>query len=69
MPGTAQFNDLAPIRGTVKRLKSDGLPVSEYTLRSWVRTKQIPAAWCGNKALLYYPNVVNFLKAGFENVQ
>ena len=53
--------DLLTPRQTVARLKADGLPVSEYALRSWVRTKQIPAAWIGKKAILFYPNVVKFI--------
>lgn len=59
-------SDLLTPRQTVARLKVDGLPVSEYALRSWVRTKQIPEAWIGKKALLYYPNVVKFIRQQAE---
>ena len=54
--------DLLTPRQTVVRLKADGLPVSEYALRSWLRTKQIPAARIGKRALLYYPNVLQFIR-------
>lgn len=50
------------IREAVQRAKSDGLPVSEYTLRQWVRTGAIPARKVGQKALLFYPNLVRYLQ-------
>ena len=50
------------IREAVQRAKSEGLPVSEYTLRHWVRTGAIPTRKVGQKALLYYPNLVRFLQ-------
>lgn len=50
------------IREAVQRAKDDGLPVTEYTLRQWVRTGAIPIRKVGQKALLYYPNLVNFLQ-------
>lgn len=56
--------DVGTVRDTVRRLKSDGLPVSEYTLRRWVRMGKVPAASCGSKSLLYYPNVVKFIQCG-----
>lgn len=58
--------DLLTPRQTVVRLKADGLPVSEYAIRCWIRTKQIPAAWIGKRALLYYPNVVQFIRQQSE---
>ena len=58
------------IREAVHRAKSDGLPISEYTLRQWVRSGAIPARKVGQKALLFYPNLVRFLqcKDGADNV-
>lgn len=56
--------DLLTPRQTVTRLKAEGLPVSEYALRAWIRTGQIPAAKIGKNALLFYPNVVKFLVSG-----
>ena len=54
--------NVVTIRECVQRAKADGLPVSEYTLRQWVRTGAIPARKVGTKALIYYPNLVNFLQ-------
>lgn len=50
------------IRECVKRAKADGLPVSEYTLRQWVRTGAIPVRKVGQKALLFYPHLVRYLQ-------
>lgn len=50
------------IREAVERAKADGLPVSEYTLRQWVKTGAVPARWVGQKALLFYPNLVRYLQ-------
>lgn len=58
--------DVVTIREAVQRAKSDGLPVSEYCLRQWVRTGEIPTRKAGTKALLYYPNLVRYLQIGDE---
>ena len=50
------------IREAVQRAKSDGLPVSEHALRQWVRTGAIPTRKVGQKALLFYPNLVRYLQ-------
>lgn len=49
------------IREAVVRAKADGLPVTEYTLRCWIKTGAIPVRKVGSKALLFYPNLVHFL--------
>lgn len=53
--------DVLTIREAVARAKADGLPVSEYTLRRWIKEKAIPARQAGNKTLLFYPNLVRYL--------
>lgn len=50
------------IREAVQRAKADGLPISEYTLRQWVRTGAIPTRKVGQKVLLFYPNLVRYLQ-------
>ena len=50
------------IREAVQRAKAEGMPVSEYSLRQWVRTGAIPARKVGQKALLFYPNLVRYLQ-------
>lgn len=54
--------NVVTIREAVQRAKADGLPVSEYTLRHWVRTGAIPTRKVGQKALLFYPNLVRYLQ-------
>lgn len=53
--------DVVSIREAVQRAKADGLPVSEYTLRQWVKTGAVPVRKAGSKMLLYYPRLVEFL--------
>lgn len=50
------------VREAVQRAKADGLPVSEYTLRRWIKTGQIPVRSVGSKSLIYYPLLVSFLQ-------
>lgn len=54
--------NVVTIREAVQRAKADGLPVSEYTLRTWVRSGAIPARKAGQKALIFYPNLVAYLR-------
>lgn len=50
------------IREAVQRAKADGLPVSEYALRHWVKIGAVPVRKIGQKVLLYYPNLVKYLQ-------
>lgn len=50
------------VREAVQRAKADGLPVSEYTLRGWIKTGAIPTRKAGRKILLFYPNLVRYLQ-------
>jgi len=56
------MGNVVTIRGAVARAKADGLPVSEYTLRGWIRTGLIPVRHAGCKTLLFYPNLVRYLQ-------
>lgn len=55
------MSNVLTIREAVQRAKADGLPVSEYTLRQWVKTGAVPVRKAGSKMLLYYPRLVEFL--------
>ena len=55
------MQQIVTIKEAVKRATADQLPVSEYTLRRWIKTKQIPVRMAGTKTLLYYPNLVRYL--------
>lgn len=54
--------DVVTIREAAQRAKREGLPVSEYSLRGWIRSGAIPVRTVGSKALLYYPNLVSYLR-------
>lgn len=54
--------DVVTIREAVRRARSEGLPIAEYTLRQWVKTGKIPVRQAGQKTLLFYPNLVRFLQ-------
>lgn len=62
--------DVVTIREAVQRAKADGMPISEYTLRQWVKTGAVPTRKVGQKALLFYPNLVRYLQCedGADNL-
>lgn len=55
------MSDVLTIREAVRRSKDEGVPVSEYTLRRWVKTGAIPTRQAGTKTLIYFPRLVEFL--------
>lgn len=63
------MSDVLTIREAVRRCQQEGLPISEYTLRQWVKTGVIPRRKIGNKVLLYFPNLAAYLRceAGGDN--
>ena len=54
--------DVMTIREAVARAKEEGLPVSEYTLRSWIKSGLVPISRAGCTQLVYYPNLVRYLQ-------
>lgn len=64
------MRDVLTIREAVRRSKDEGVPVSEYTLRRWVKTGAIPTRQAGTKTLIYFPRLVEFLTCedGGDNV-
>lgn len=54
--------DVMTIREAAARAKAEGLPVSEYTLRRWIKSGAVPARNAGSKMLLFYPNLVRYLQ-------
>jgi len=51
------------IREVHKRLVQEGYAVSEYALRQWVKGKRLRATYSGNKALISYNQVIEFLNS------
>ena len=56
------MSNVVTVREAVQKAKADGLPVTEYTLRRWIKTGAIPVRNVGSKALLFYPNFVKYLQ-------
>lgn len=54
--------NVVTVREAVKRAKLDGFPISEYTLRQWIKTGAIPVRKAGTKVLIFYPNLVKYLQ-------
>ena len=54
------------IRESIKQCETDGLTVSEYSLRLWIKQGKVPYVTAGrSKVLIYYPNLVHFLQCGY----
>ena len=54
--------EIVTIRQAVQRARDDDMPVSEYTLRQWIKSGAIPVRKVGQKALLFYPNLIRYLQ-------
>ena len=48
-------------RQIVKWASEDGIPLSEYGLRLLIRQGKIPVRKIGNKNLIFYKNVTDYL--------
>ena len=51
--------NVCTIREAVARARADGLPVTEYSLRSWIKTGAVPVRMIGSKALLFCQNLLH----------
>ena len=62
--------DMLKIRPCVKRAQNEGFQISEYALRQWIRLGAVPARKIGNSYLIYYPNLISFLRCedGADNL-
>lgn len=61
--------EILTVREAVRRCQQEGVPVSEYTLRRWIKGGVIPTRKVGQKSLIYFPNLTAYLKceAGGDN--
>ena len=56
------MREMLTIRESVARCQAEGLAVSEYALRLWVKQGLVPHVIAGRrKVLLFYPNLRKFL--------
>ncbi len=53
--------DVLTIPAALERARTEGLPVTEYSLRSWIKSGVLPVRRIGRKALIYWPNLRSFL--------
>ena len=53
--------DVLTIPAAIKRAHAEGLPVTEYSLRAWVKSGALPVRRIGRKSLIYWPNLRSFL--------
>lgn len=49
------------IREAIAQAHRDGYPITEYTLRHWIKTGELPVRYIGNRALVHYPTLVHYL--------
>lgn len=52
--------DINTVPKLAKRAKSDGLPISEYTIRRLIKQGLIPARYIGQKPLASYSAIVRY---------
>lgn len=59
-----EYPDMLSIAKTAERCKAEGIPLSEKAIRRFVKDGSLPAVQTGKKALVYFPNVKEFIKQG-----
>lgn len=53
--------DVLTIPAAIERARTEGLPVTEYSLRAWVKSGALPVRRIGRKSLIFWPNLLSFL--------
>lgn len=53
--------DVLTIPASIRRAKAEGLPVTEYSMRTWIKSGALPVRRIGRKSLIYWPNLLSFL--------
>ena len=59
-----KYPDVLSIHQTAERCKAEGIPLPEKAIRRFVKDGSLPAIQTGAKALIYFPNVIHFIKQG-----
>lgn len=55
--------NMVTVREAVRRARADGFPISEYSLRMWIKAGSFPIRKAGAKILIFYPNLLRYLRA------
>lgn len=53
--------DIGTVPQHTKRAKSEGIPISEYTIRRLIKQGIIPARYIGNKPVFSYTALLRYL--------
>lgn len=56
--------ELCTVRQTAERAKTEGLGVTETALRSWIASGALAFVPVGNRRLIYWPTLLDFLAHG-----
>lgn len=64
------MHGMGSIRQNVSWLHEEGFNISEYSIRLLVKRGAVPVRYIGQKALLYYPNIISYLRCenGGDNI-
>ena len=52
------YPNVMTIRETVQRSREEGIPISEYAVRKWIKDGKLQTTYTGKKALIYWPSFV-----------
>lgn len=58
------YKQLASIHETAIRCRAEGYDISEYAIRKLVSTGELSSVKVGNKSLIYWGNLMDFIKMG-----
>jgi len=63
------YSDILSIPKTAARCKAEGIPLLEKGIRRFVKDGSLLSIQTGTKTLIYFPNVVAFIKRGNRKVE
>ena len=58
------YSDILSIPKTAARCKAEGIPLPEKAIRRFVKDGSLLSIKTGTKTLIYFPNVIEFIKRG-----
>lgn len=64
MSHTPITSDVLTIRNAVLRARSENFEISEHAVRRWIAEGSLPVRRSGNRALIYYPALLDYLRSG-----
>lgn len=64
LKGDSKMAELGTIKQTAERAASEDLGVTETALRSWIAEGRLPVVAVGNRKMVYWPTLMQFLEQG-----